>query len=386
MADTKLDKSLVEGLKLARKRDAAKPCFFTLIVKSASEGVLLVDKKKIPVKKVAELKKESGGTVIVKGLCFAEAENLVFETAKPPAPNWTPLTKRLAKESAGLAIVPVFRQGRDDEAVPESAGDNIETTGREPTPQPETAPDTAGAAWKARVDAITALVKAAAAAGNPAARDMALGISQAGAYFRGGKPADAAAKLAEVEALLAAAPVTAPPTDPAAEWKAKLAEYQAAIKAALAAKGPTVADITKLFAQATALSKPGGDMPQALAKLAECNALALAATAGTPAPTGGDAAAAKAQWTAARTTAVADLRELAAELAQSKLPETAKGLILINSIIKNLTPEPWQPRQVDELVRYLTDDDVVADAGLAFDLSGPLLESLAELKRRLPAE
>src|SRR5262249_62215943 len=66
--------------------------------------------------------------------------------------------------------------------------------------------------------------------------------------------------------------------DLAAQWKAKLAEYTPAIKAALAAKGPDAPAIAKLLAQATALSKPGGDMAQALAKLTECHALATGRT------------------------------------------------------------------------------------------------------------
>ena len=87
--------------------------------------------------------------------------------------------------------------------------------------------------------------------------------------------------------------------DPGAEWKAKLAEWTPDIKTALAAKGPNAADVGKLYAQATALSKPGGDMAQAIARLTECHALATAtassAAAGTTqateqAPTGGAAA------------------------------------------------------------------------------------------------
>src|SRR5439155_26159640 len=41
-------------------------------------------------------------------------------------------------------------------------------------------------------------------------------------------------------------------------------------------KGPSAAAIAKLLAQATALSKPGGDMVQALAALTECHDLAAA--------------------------------------------------------------------------------------------------------------
>jgi hypothetical protein len=63
------------------------------------------------------------------------------------------------------------------------------------------------------------------------------------------------------------------PADAEAEYKAKLAEAMPAIKAA--ATGPNAAALGKLLAQATALSKPGGDMAQALAKLTECHDLAV---------------------------------------------------------------------------------------------------------------
>jgi hypothetical protein len=46
----------------------------------------------------------------------------------------------------------------------------------------------------------------------------------------------------------------------AAEWKAKLAVWTPAIKVALAVKGANTAALAKLLAQASALSKPGGDM------------------------------------------------------------------------------------------------------------------------------
>lgn len=63
----------------------------------------------------------------------------------------------------------------------------------------------------------------------------------------------------------------------AAQWKEKVAAWAPAIKAAIAAKGPTAADTTKLLAQATSLSKPGGDLAQAIDKLTECHTLATAA-------------------------------------------------------------------------------------------------------------
>jgi len=73
--------------------------------------------------------------------------------------------------------------------------------------------------------------------------------------------------------------------NPAAEWKAKLAEWMPAIKQALAAKGPNAAAMAKLLNEASTLSK-SGDMVQALAKLTECHGLATGAAAPAPAPAG----------------------------------------------------------------------------------------------------
>jgi hypothetical protein len=62
--------------------------------------------------------------------------------------------------------------------------------------------------------------------------------------------------------------------DRAAEYQARLVEWSPAIMAAMTGQGPAAADIARLFAQATALSRPGGDMAKALARLTRCHALA----------------------------------------------------------------------------------------------------------------
>ncbi len=68
--------------------------------------------------------------------------------------------------------------------------------------------------------------------------------------------------------------INAPPStrpDPAAEFKKKLADWTPLFKTALKANGPNAPEINKLLAQAIAQSKPGGNMDQALAQLAECH-------------------------------------------------------------------------------------------------------------------
>jgi ribosomal protein L12E/L44/L45/RPP1/RPP2 len=71
---------------------------------------------------------------------------------------------------------------------------------------------------------------------------------------------------------------TAPGQDQVAaaalKWKESVAAWTPTIKTAIAAKGPNAAELLRLLSQASALSKPGGDLTQALAKLTECYQLA----------------------------------------------------------------------------------------------------------------
>ena len=378
---TTLDRSLADNLKRATHAPADHPYFFALVVKGGTDGQLIVSKGRVSEKQVAEAKKETGGSAVVKGVCFGEDGTLVFETPKLPAPAWTPLVKRLAKEGAGLALKAVFRQGRDPDRIPDESPD---------------APDAkdGAAAWQARVDAVTARVKAAATAKNPRARDMVLGISQAGAFFRGGKPADADAQLKEVEALLAAAtppappppaaaarPATPPPASPsqvppappppaaapASEWKAKLAAATPALKAALATKGPAAADVAKLFAQANALAKPGGDMAQALAKLGECHDLVRSATP-PQAPTAAPKPAAGSEVTKRLSDLVGAIK------AALKGPNAARVqalMVAVNGLIKN-NDYAQAGKVLDELEPLL--------AGAVPPAAPPLADGLAAWK------
>jgi hypothetical protein len=68
-------------------------------------------------------------------------------------------------------------------------------------------------------------------------------------------------------------------SDLAAIWQSSLNMWTKSIKQAMLAKGPNTAAVARLLSQAMALSKPGGDMAQAIAKLTECNALATSGAA-----------------------------------------------------------------------------------------------------------
>src|SRR5262249_44346849 len=102
----------------------------------------------------------------------------------------------------------------------------------------------------------------------------------------------------------------------AAEYKAKLADWSPAIKEAMAAKGPNAAEIAKLLAQSTALSKPGGDMHLALATLKDCHDLATksaAQPAGEKGPAANLSDAAK-LWKAAHAKVSASLQDFRTKL------------------------------------------------------------------------
>ena len=110
MAKTaELDKDLVDGLKAAKSKRA----YFALILKGSSDGALLVSKTKVPPAAIAEAKKKSGGSAVVKGFCQYEEGTYVFETAKQAPATASQAVKVIAKRDAGLAVKAEFRVSTD---------------------------------------------------------------------------------------------------------------------------------------------------------------------------------------------------------------------------------------------------------------------------------
>lgn len=92
------------------------------------------------------------------------------------------------------------------------------------------------------------------------------------------------------------------------------------------------------------------------------------------------------QWAKVRGDAVTTLKGVAKEIADLKDPESAKAVIEISAVVKNLTVEPTTPQQIAELVRYLDKDDVVLDVSeFASDIRTPLLKVLAQLHKAVSA-
>ena len=105
-----------------------------------------------------------------------------------------------------------------------------------------------------------------------------------------------------------------------------------------------------------------------------------------PSPGASGAGAALQGWAKAREAAIAVLKDAAKEIAALKDPESAKAVIEISAVVKNLTAEPRSAAQVAELIRYIDKDDVVLDVSdFVADVRTPLLKALAQLHRAVTA-
>jgi hypothetical protein len=99
------------------------------------------------------------------------------------------------------------------------------------------------------------------------------------------------------------------------------------------------------------------------------------------APAAAARADALAKWTTQRTAAVAALKAVAAKIASARHPSSAKAIVEIQAVIRNLTAAPSTLQQVTELQKWLGTDDVVDEVcTLAHDVRTPLLAALAGLR------
>ncbi len=150
-----MDTQLLAGLKAAKSKRA----YFALVLKGSNDGALIVSKTKVPPADIADAKKQSGGSAVLKGFCSYEEGTYVFETAKPAAATAAQAVKTIAKRDAGLALKAEFRVS----AVPELLADE----GDSPAPSTAAAqPD--GAAVTKRFHAMTADITAAMGGPNDA--------------------------------------------------------------------------------------------------------------------------------------------------------------------------------------------------------------------------
>jgi hypothetical protein len=116
MAD--IDAELVTALKMAK----SKKMFFAFIPKG-SDGQLIVSKKKIPQKEIAEIKKDIGGGQPILGKCFGPIGAMVFQVLKQPSPTLEAALKKVAKRDSGLLVIPDVQLASDaEEDEPEETG------------------------------------------------------------------------------------------------------------------------------------------------------------------------------------------------------------------------------------------------------------------------
>ena len=412
-----IDSELLANLRQAKK----KPMFFAFIAKGG-EGKLLVDKKKIPKKDIAEAKKACGGGIIYSGNCLDEEGTLVFETKKDPPGNLAAAIKKTIKSDAGLTMPVKARSnaGLEDE---ESETESVETAPQDtatvpsapPPPgasaapaSPAPPPPDAGAAVMKRLNGLTAGIKAAMA-GTQAARVQTLFVSANG-LIKSKEFDKANAAVDELELFLKAAAVapSAPPppaADGAARVEARLKALAPVLQKIEAIKSPQVKDVQQAVKEANAfLAKKNYDSANETLDIAESMIKEVLTAAAKAKPGEGAAPAAKdgaaaggglnaalAKWSAARATVIGQLDKLNAALQAEKHPDAAEAIIELRAIRANLTAKPDTAQTVAELERYLETDDVVADAdesnrfGIEVNIQVPLLEALDEIKLNLPA-
>ncbi len=201
------------------------------------------------------------------------------------------------------------------------------------------------AEWKARLAEWSPAIKSAILAKGPNAAAMTQLLTQANVLAKpGGDVQQAIVKLTECHALAAGGGQGAT-TDPAAQWKAKLAEWSPAIKAAMAAKGPHAADIAKLLSTAMTLAKPGGDMTLALAKLTECHAL----TTGGASQPGTDLKSLTDRWKAEQMKVLVNLKDTIKMVIATNDPEAGLAELELKAVMKQLSGKMETQQQAVEM-------------------------------------
>jgi hypothetical protein len=221
------DKELANNLRQAR----SKVMFFAFVNKGM-DGKLLVDKKKIPPKDAAEVKKALGGGTITQGRCKPVGDVLVFEVAKDPPATLLATLRKVVKRDAGLTFELDIRAASDLEEETEE-----DTSPEQPPsapPPPTAAPSADKAALVKRMNAISGNIKAAMAGPNKD-RVQALFVGVNG-FLKSEKFAEADKSLQALEQLVKAAPTAgaaptasvAPQGESAGNLAAALAKWEQA--------------------------------------------------------------------------------------------------------------------------------------------------------------
>jgi hypothetical protein len=162
--------------------------------------------------------------------------------------------------------------------------------------------------------------------------------------------------------------------DPATAFNARLGELVARLRQA----APEI----RAKASEAGLAARKRDFARAGRLLDEAERMLERARAGDSASGGRPEA--MAAWAARRAAAIASLKSVAAKIAAARHPSSAKAILEIQAVIRNLTAEPATRQQVSELRHWLDTDDVVAEVcALDRDIRTPLLDALSGLQAQV---
>jgi hypothetical protein len=161
-----IDTKLASKLKQATSN---RMCF--AFVTKGGVGKLVVDKKKVSARDIADAKKEIGGGTIFTGRCLGAEGTLVFETTKDAPGSIVTLLKKTIKTDAGMTVTVEMRvnasaesQGEEEQELESEESSPQQTV---PLAPPVPTPNT-GAKTMKRLNGLTAEIKAALVGPNAA--------------------------------------------------------------------------------------------------------------------------------------------------------------------------------------------------------------------------
>jgi hypothetical protein len=304
----------------------------SLVAVAGKETVLLLSRKAISPARGKLLKEQMAnpaGLKFVRGDCRFEQNALTFVVQAPAAQLARKIKEALLSQTGLRLKVRVRGEGGDleeDGETEELADDGVPK-----------APPLPGAK-----------VGQAPAAGAPTTQPQDTQADVAAAAFN-----------ARLAALVPTAKAAGP------EVRAKVSE------AGLAARKRSFDDANRLLDEAERMVEAG---PSTDAKTASA-----APGAGQAAPDD-----VMVRWKAQRTAAITTLKSVATKIASAKHAKSAKAILEIQAVIKNLTAEPSTQQQVTELQNYLGSDDVVNDVcEMVEDIRTPLLGVLTDLRAQV---
>jgi hypothetical protein len=242
-----INTALAGALKQARKA----PMHFAYVAKGA-EGKLLVARKKIAAKEIAEARKEAGGGTVFRGRCVGEEGKLVFEVPKEPPGTLAKQLKSTITRDAGLTLQVETRVVADLE---EEAEDQDAAASAVAVPAPDLA-----ARFKARLQALSPALAQAQASTSPVSQQVKVSATEMLGLARQSDFVRASEVLDQVEALIRQVPPAPPPAQPATGdeaplFKTRLKDLLPRIQQAQATNSPAAPQIKQRITEASTLAR-----------------------------------------------------------------------------------------------------------------------------------